>query len=257
MARNVPDEMSLHRYRHEGVPVHSSSTGYLQTIDAKGLLKLAMEHNVVVLLHRRPGHFIVQNQRIATLYPSHGDRDESRRRVCDLLIVGQERTSEQDVEFAILQLVEVAVRALSPGINDPQTAMRCLDWLGAALCRIAQRHLPNPYRYDPHGHIRVITERVSKAGLIDVAFHQIRRASVGKPALLIRLLESIASIVEQAKDSTLREVLQRHADMVLREAQRSVPEERDRSGIEQQHRVVLDRFDDHEVPLGIDETPSC
>lgn len=257
VARNVPDEISLQRYRHEGVPVHSSSTGYLQTIDAEGLLKLAMQHNVVVLLHRRPGHFIVQDQRIATLYPSQGDRDELRRRVCDLLIVGQERTSEQDVEFAILQLVEVAVRALSPGINDPQTAMRCLDWLGAALCRIAERHLPSPYRYDPHGHIRVITERVSKTGLVDVAFHQIRQASVGKPALLIRLLESIASIVEQAKDSALLEALQRHADMVLREGQRSVPEERDRSDIEQQYRVVLDRFVDHEVPLSIDATPSC
>lgn len=240
--KNIPDTATLHRSIHEGLPVHSPSTGYLQTVDAEGLIELAMEHNVVILLHRRPGHFIVQNQRIATLSPSRGDTAESpKRQVCDLMILGRERTSEQDVEFAILQLVEVAVRALSPGINDPHTAMRCLDWLSAALCRISERTLPNPYRYDPQGHVRVIAERASSAGLVDVAFHQIRQASAGKPALLIRLLESIDSIVRRAKDPALLEALRRHADMVLREGQRSVAEPSDRSDIERRYRDLWDR----------------
>ena len=241
-SEHVPDEAALHRYQHEGLPVHSSSTGYLQTVDAEGLLELAMDHKMVILLHRRPGHFIVQNQHIATLYPSHGETDKLKRRVRDLLILGQDRTSEQDVEFAILQLVEVAVRALSPGINDPHTAMRCLDWLSAALCRISARTLPHSYRYDSQGNVRVVAERASKVGLVDVAFHQIRQASVGKPALLIRLLESIGSIVLQTKDSELLETLQRHADMVLREGQRSVPEQDDRSDIEQRHRDTLNHL---------------
>ena len=238
---SVPDAATIHRAIHEGLPVHSPSTGYLQTVDAEGLLELAMEHNVVIVLHRRPGHFVVQNHRIATLYPAHGDTDGSKRQVGDLMILGRERTSEQDVEFAILQLVEVAVRALSPGINDPHTAMRCLDWLSAALCRISERSLPSPYRYDPQGHVRVIAERASSAGLVDVAFHQIRQASAGKPALLIRLLESIDSIIGQAKDPALCEALRRHADMVLREGQRSVAEQADRSDIERRYRDLWDR----------------
>jgi uncharacterized membrane protein len=245
----LPDEVSLHAYVREGVPVRSSSTGYLQAVDADSLLELAMEHDLVISLHRRPGHFIIQNQLIATLSPSHGDTNESSLRVCDLLILGQERTSEQDVEFAILQLVEIAVRALSPGINDPHTAMRCLDWLGAALCRISERRLPDPHRYDPQGHVRVIAERASSAGLVDVAFHQIRQASAGKPALLIRLLGCLASIAAQAQDRSMLEVLQRHADMVLREGRRSVPEQCDRSDIERQYRNIQDCFRHREERL--------
>lgn len=250
--RNIPDEASLRRYAHEGVPVRSPSAGYLQAVDAEGLLDLAIEQDMVILLHCRPGHFIVQNQHIATQYPSNGDTNESNRRLNDVIILGQERTSEQDVEFAILQLVEVAVRALSPSINDPQTAMRCVDWLSAALCRISERNLPAPYRYDPHGNVRVIAERASKAGLVDVAFHQIRQASVGKPAVLIRLLKSIAAIIVQTQDHELHEALQRHADMVLREGQRSVPERHDRLDIEQRHRDTLKLFHRQEdrLPLG-------
>lgn len=255
-ARTIPDEASLHRYMREGLPVRSSSTGYLQAVDAESLLKLAMEHNLVVLLHRRPGHFIVQNQHIATMYPSTGDANESSRSLCDLLILGQERTSEQDVEFAILQLVEIAVRALSPGINDPHTAMRCLDWLGAALCRISERRLPSPHRYDPEGNVRVIAERASSAGLVDVAFHQIRQASAGKPALLIRLFESIGLIVAQTKDRELLQTLQQHADMVLREGQRSVPEQNDRSDIEQRHRDTLNRLHHQHTQLMLGHPPS-
>lgn len=254
--RNVPDKASLDRYRHDGAPVHSPSTGYLQAVDAEGLLELAMERNMVILLHCRPGHFIVQNQRIATHFPSNGDTNEWKQNLCDLLILGQERTSEQDVEFAVLQLVEVAVRALSPGINDPQTAMRCLDWIGAAVCRVSERRLPDPYRYDPHGNVRVIAERASKTGLVDVAFHQIRQASAEKPAVLIRLLESIAAIVVQTKDRELLEALQRHADMVLRQSQRSVSEQLDRSDIEQRHRETVDRLRHQHTPLRLDHTPS-
>jgi uncharacterized membrane protein len=176
--------------------------------------------------------------------------------VCDLLIIGQERTSEQDVEFAILQLVEIAVRALSPGINDPHTAMRCLDWIGAALCRISERRLPDPHRYDPQGNVRVIAERASLDGLVDIAFHQIRQASAGKPALLIRLLESLASITAQAQDRSMFEALQRHADMVLREGRRSVPEQCDQADIERQYRDVLDCFRYREERLNLGPTTS-
>jgi uncharacterized membrane protein len=238
-ARTIPDEASLRRYLREGVSVRSSSTGYLQAVDAEGLLELAMEHNLVILLHRRPGHFIIENQLIATLSSTHGDTKEASLRVCDLLILGQERTSEQDVEFAILQLVEIAVRALSPGINDPHTAMRCLDWLSAALCRISERRLPNPQRYDPQGNVRVIAERASLDGLVDVAFHQIRQASAGKPALLIRLLESLTSIAAQVQERSMLEALQRHADMVMREGWRTVPEQHDRSDVEGQYEDAL------------------
>ena len=234
----APEEVLRDRILREGRPVLSQSTGYLQAVDADGLLRLAEEQELVVLLHRRPGHFVTRNQVIATVSPAseNSDDDELDRHVSESLILGQERTSEQDVEFAILQLVEVAVRALSPGINDPHTAMRCLDWLAAALCRLSRRTPPDSRRFDRDGRLRVMAQRMSLTGLVDAAFHQIRQASAGKPALFIRLLEAMTSIAAQAEDPDIRDALRHHADMVWRESQRSVPEPSDRSDIERRYK---------------------
>ena len=244
-----PDIACRQSIDQDGVPVRASSTGYLQAVDAEKLLALAVEHDLVIVLHHRPGQFIIQHQLVATLgLPTTNiDGQKLEPHVWDCLILGQERTSEQDVEFAMLQLVEVAVRALSPGINDPHTAMRCLDWLAAALCQLSRRGFPSPSRRDDSGQTRVIAERPSVAGLIDTAFHQIRQASSGKPDLYIRLIDGMSSVAEQTDTVTILEALKRHADMVWRDAQRSVLEPLDLADIERRHRrlssVVGDRID--------------
>lgn len=224
--------------------VRSTSTGYIQAIDADAVLELAKEHDLLIRLDRRPGHFIIQGQVLATVYRSTKDTQVKHldRQVCDSFILGQERSSEQDVEFAIFQLVEVALRALSPGINDPHTAIRCLDWLAGALCRLSRRNPPDPRRFDRDGGLRVIARRPTMAGLVDAAFHQIRQASAGKPALFIRLLESLESVLAQTKDEDIREALQRHAEMVWRDAERSVAEPRDRADIDRRYRGLLSKF---------------
>ncbi len=235
--QRAPDDTVLSLFKHEGIPVASSTTGYLQTIDTNGLLKFAEEHSLVVILHRRPGHFLVQGQHIATLYLSHSSTKELLQDVCAQLIVGQERTSEQDLEFAILNLVEIAVRALSPGINDPYTAIRCIDWLGAALCRIAQRDFPDPHQYDKNGTLRIIRDPESFEGFVDAAFDQIRHASAGNPALYNRLIESLTMLALLAKPSVSYGALQHHADMVLRDAQRTIKEAHDYSAFERRYHV--------------------
>ncbi len=240
---DIADRQGL---EENGVPVRSSSTGYLQAVDAKKLLTVAIEHDLVILLHHRPGHFVIQNQLVATFYPSPTNVDPKKlhSHVCECLILGQERTSEQDVEFAMLQLVEVAVRALSPGINDPHTAIRCVDWLAAALCQLSRRGLPSPYRRDESGRTRVIADPPSIADLIDAAFHQIRQASAGKPDLYIQLIDCMRVIAEQTDTVTILDALKRHADMVWRDAQRSVSESSDRSDVEQRHRKFLSAVGD-------------
>jgi uncharacterized membrane protein len=233
-------EPPLTLFRREGMPVCSTEEGYLQVVDTAGLIKLAAEHDLVVILHCRPGHFVIEGQQVATLHPAHVATKEQIQGVCDQLTFGRARTSEQDLLFAILELVEVALRALSPANNDTQTAIRCVDWLGAALRRITRRDLPSPHHFDDNGHLRIVTHPDSLEGFVDAAFDHIRHASAGKPALFIRLLESLTMIVTLARPSVPSEAFRRHADMILSDAQRTIKGVHDRSAIERRYQVFLD-----------------
>ena len=108
-----------------------------------------------------------------------------------------QRTAFQDVEFTVDQLVEVAVRALSPGINDPFTAIACIDRLGEGLCRLAGRSMPSPFRCDEEGRLRVVARPTTFESVANAAFHQIRQYGRTSAAVLIRLLETFEMVAEQ------------------------------------------------------------
>ena len=132
--------------------------------------------------------------------------------------LGNQRTPVQDIEFAVNQLVEIAVRALSPGVNDPFTAMTCVDHLGSALCRLAQRDVPSPYRHDTQDRLRVITPVFTFPDVTDAAFNQIRQYGRSSTAVTIRLLETIAEIAGCVHRPEDRAALLRHAKMIARGA---------------------------------------
>ena len=124
----------------EAIPCRE--TGYLQSIENDRLMALASENDLIFLLPCRPGDFIIEGNDLMQVKPSGRIDPELADQLCKCFILGDERTHIQDIEFSIHQLVEIAVRALSPGINDPITAMNCIDRLAAALCRLAQRSMP-------------------------------------------------------------------------------------------------------------------
>jgi uncharacterized membrane protein len=138
------------------------------------------------------------------------------------------------------QLVEVALRALSPGVNDPFTAIRCVDRLGAALRRLADRTMPSPYRRDDAGTVRVIAETVDYTGVVDAAFDQIRQAARTNVAVTLRLLEVIAGVLERARRPGDREALLRQAAMVYQAAEDAVPQLEDRTAIKERYRRLCD-----------------
>ncbi len=225
---------------HEDISVCARATGYVQTINVDGLLEFAAKQDLVITLHCRPGQFLVEGQHVATLYSAHSNMKELPQYVGDQLTLGQERTSEQDIGFAILQLVEVAMRALSPGINDPHTAIRCVDWLGAALCRLSQYDLPDPHRHDEKGNLRVVINPDSLEEFFDAAFDQIRRASAGKPVLYNRLLESMTMIALLMKSSPSHHALQRHAETVMSDARHTIEGTHDRFTVEKRYHAFLE-----------------
>lgn len=161
-------------------------------------------------------------------------QDINRQFIC-----GSQRTQEQDIEFAILQLVEVAVRALSPGINDPFTCIQCIDHLTAILCQLARRHFPSPYRFDEEGTLRIIVPPVTFTGILNAAFYQIRQHGEGNVAVTIRLLEGLGRIGECVTREEDRQAIRTHVAMLQRGSLKSLQEMNDLGDIENRCRGVL------------------
>ena len=127
--------------------------------------------------------------------------------------------------------MEIASRALSPGINDPFTAIRCIDRLSAGLSRLAQTNFPSPYRYDKNNNLRLIAEGVTFPQLTHAAFNQIRQYSTKDTLVTIHLLEAIALIANYTYKSQDRSTLRRHADMIQEGSSEGVLLEQDRKHV--------------------------
>ncbi|MGI8634389.1 MAG: DUF2254 family protein, partial [Segetibacter sp.] len=121
-----------------------------------------------------------------------------------------------DVTFGINELVEVAVRALSPAINDPFTAMTCLDWLGSALSQICSRKFPQPELHDNQGNLRLIRNPITFTSLADAAFNQIRENAGSSTVVTMRLINTIRRVAQRAQTDEQRLVLWHHASLVQR-----------------------------------------
>ena len=219
-------------FAREARPVGALEDGYLQLIDADALMELACQKDLLLRLERRPGHYLVKGQPMAMVWPGEHATKALVDRLNDAFVLGNQRTATQDVEFSFQQLVEIAVRALSPGINDPFTAIACVDRLGSALCHLARRDMPSPLRFDAHGRLRLVAPGSTFAGIVDAAFNQIRQSARCNPAVAIRMLDAIAQIARHVQHAPDAACLQRHADMIVRGARDAVPEAEDRLAVE-------------------------
>lgn len=223
----------------EASPIKATRDGYLQAIDDDELMKIARHYDLLIRLKTRPGKFIVKGSDLAMVLPGERVNQNLKQQINDAFVLGKERTEYQDVEFPIEQLVEIALRAISPGINDPFTAIRCIDRLGAGLSRLAQRDFPSSYRYDNDHNLRVIALGVTFEELVDSAFNQIRQYSKSDVAVTIRLLEAIACIAAFTRNSKQREALRRHGEMILNSSREQISQEQDQKDVQERyHRVI-------------------
>ncbi|MBW4592096.1 MAG: DUF2254 domain-containing protein [Brasilonema angustatum HA4187-MV1] len=220
-------------------PVRVTDNGYIQAIDDEELIKIARKHNLLLRVESRPGKFVIKNSNLVMVFPGELVNRKLTKQINDAFILGKERSEQQDIEFPIVQLVEIALRALSPGINDPFTAIRCVDRLGAGLSRLAQKDFPSPYRYDEDHKLRAIAFGATFEGLVDSAFNGIRQYARSDTSVTIRLLEAIASIATYTNNPESQAVLQRHADMILRGSQEGLPEELDRKDVQEGYQAVI------------------
>ncbi len=233
-----PDAGFFERFDQEARPIGADGDGYLQFIDVDALLALAIEEDLIVRLERRPGNYVVATCPLVLIWPGSRVTDRLTDQVHSLFVLGDQRTSGQDIEFGVNQLVEMAVRALSPGLNDPFTAITCVDHLGSALCRLATREIPSPYRHDRQNQLRVIAPADTFLKIIDAAFNQIRQYGRSSAAVTIRLLETIAVIAGFVHRPEDRATLLRHTEMIARGASEGLPEDQDRRAVDERCQAV-------------------
>ncbi|TVQ71685.1 MAG: DUF2254 domain-containing protein [Chromatiaceae bacterium] len=238
-----PEASFFDEFNQDAQPVASGRDGYLQLIDGDALLALAIDEDLVVRLQRKPGNYIVAGCPLVLISPGNRVTDPLAKKVQSLFIMGHQRTSDQDIEFLVNQLVEMAVRALSPGVNDPFTAIASVDHLGSALCRLAARDMPSPYRYDSQDQLRLIVRADTYGELVDAAFDQIRQNSRSSAVVAIRLLDTIAGIARFVRRPEDRTTLLRHAKMIAGGAREDLPEGGDRRVAEARWRAVIESFD--------------
>ena len=213
--------------------IPADEDGYARAVDADDVLAAAIKYDVVIELIHRPGHYVLTGAPAARVWPAGHVSDELARAVNDAIARGPARTPHQDVEFVINQLVEIALRALSPGINDPFTAITCIDRLASGVAHLARRPLPSKYRCDDDGKLRVIAHPVYFPDAVDAAFNQIRQCARTNAAVLIRLLEVIADLASVVNSPDDRAALRRHAEMIARAAADALPEENDRKDVDE------------------------
>ena len=224
----------------KGTALTAGKSGYLQAIDSEGLIRTAVQNDIVIKLEIRPGHFITTGSTVAYIIPASRADEDIEKKINSALLLGSHRNQEQDVEFAVGQLVEVASRALSPGINDFQTAIVCIDWLGSSLSFLAQRKLPSKFRYDTDGALRVITQTETFTGAVDAAFKPLRQFSLMNLPVALRLLEIIAIIGRQISREEDRRSLISHVEAIQEDSIQQHMNKGDLAAVEQRAETALE-----------------
>ena len=218
-------------------PFHAPSSGYLQLLDTELLIERAKVAGVAVKLLVRPGDYVFPHTLIALGVPNLPEK------LMDALTLGDTRTTGQDLEYSVRQLAEVAARALSPGVNDPVTAIDVIDRFGDALCSLQDRRWPDGVFYRDH-ELRLVVPTTEFSGLTASMFNMIRQYGKGSPSVMIRMLEVFRTVISclHESDQERRAVISHHADLVREDALATTENSGDRADIEDRYRQLREEL---------------
>ena len=218
--------------------IPARTTGYIQNLDADGLLEFAASNGTVVRMERGIGDFVVAGLPIVSI-GSRQANEELTKRLNDLYTVDAYRTVYQDAEFGIRQLVDIALKALSPGINDTTTAITSLDHIGAVLIRMATRSIGQRFRLDDEGELRVIARGPTFVSLLKTALDEIRQNAAGNVSVLARMLTTLERVASCTADEGRRALLREHAALIERTAAQTIPAPEDVRDVRERYDALL------------------
>jgi uncharacterized membrane protein len=222
----VPDAAAILRQADTGATVSCAKSGYLQHVDHGALVAAARKVDGLIVLRFRPGQFVLRGEPLAAIVLA-GNSGPLEAAIHRGIHIGRHRTLTQDTEFGIAQVVEIAIRALSPAVNDTFTGVACVDWLADALLTLAERPPLEGNWYDTGSQLRVWMPPLRLERLVKLAFDQIRQASATTPAVLIHQLDAIPRLALRLPHACCQ-VLSDPANAILETAR---------------HLVTLDRRD--------------
>ena len=206
-AGSVPDEPEF--------PILNEISGYVRFIDIGQLVRSARMYHLRVRVTRKVGQFVPAG--VPLLMVSRRSRLEHDR-VVELtaaIDIGPMRTLQQDIEFGVIQIVDIALRAISPAVNDPSTAISCIDQLTRILIRWLSRRPPDSLLFDPPHVLRVVLPSIDLGGLLDTAIEQIRAYATTDAAVSLRLLRLLGDVaVTVESDELRRHIIERGARVV-------------------------------------------
>ncbi|WP_221030595.1 DUF2254 domain-containing protein [Actomonas aquatica] len=192
---DVDDRVADYADREPHFTIHADRAGYVQALNVEDLLEFAAAHDLVIELTVKPGQFITRDTELARLHGDSLPNDLDEKQLCatgrSWVLLGAERTGEQDCQYGVRQLTEIGVRCLSPGINDPVTAVACIDYLTENLISLARRAFPSRCRVDEDNQLRAIVRRDDFADIADAAFDNLRHYGREHPEVACRLADSL------------------------------------------------------------------
>jgi uncharacterized membrane protein len=214
-----------------GGAVLSAASGFVQVIQYDQLASEALRVKAVISLLFRAGQFVEAGEVIARVLPARCV-DVMAPAVVEAVQLGRHRNLDQDLEFAITQLVEIALRALSPAINDTYTGLYCIDWLGEGIRRLANMPEPNGVWYSEDGEVRLLFTPLQFREVVKTAFDLLRQASTGNPVIKIRLLQTWTKLAPHLSTSRQKHALLEQANAVREAAAQEAMAGIDREEIE-------------------------
>lgn len=237
---NVEEEMPPWEAA-EATAVAAPRPGYLQAIDYGALVRLAHEEALLIKVEPQVGDFVARDGMLLALLPGQKLSQQLLDDLYSAFDIGTERTMYGDVLFGIRQLVDIALKAISPAVNDPTTAVNCIDYLGNLLIQAARLPDARARFYGENGQLRLVAPRPTFAVMLDLAFDQIRHYSASEVTITLRLLDALAAIAQATQDPIRHAAIWRHATMIRRSVDRNMAEPFERAKINARLREIAAR----------------
>jgi uncharacterized membrane protein len=221
-----PEPDDAGRFPDEPLAVESPGSGYIQSIDLPLLLKLAGDKDLILRLRHRAGAFVLEGSTLIEVWPPERVDQEVQDKLGGAFGFGTTSFLPGDIESLLSELREIALRALSPSLNTPNTAISCIDQLARGLRRMAEaekrakesgRH-PLRAHYVEH-RLRLLAARLGLIEMVDLAFDQVRHHAADLPYVSLRLLEALVSLASKLDEPKARAAVVRQIDMIVRAAQ--------------------------------------
>ncbi len=201
----------IHHYQ-KCTSILANQQGYIRIIGGNSLLDIAKKYDLIIQLEIRCGDFITINTQLLTIY-SKEPIDKTIQKQCrDVFVLSTTRNQEQDPLFLVDELVEIIARALSPGVNDPFTAITCMDWLQSSIQKISDINLPSAYRYDTENQLRIIAQSIVFPEFCELIFSRIQPYVCKDRNASVHMMKMLCALHKSSKDQEHKIIIASHAN---------------------------------------------